>query len=447
MERFGPYVAKTSEAIAKYGGESSPSYHASRSGVRMRVRFIDNGEQERRRAIEQAIREQMNVLRVPEPAMVTDDGSDPEPGDFIVFLGGDRAPATLSANLAAVTSLAAIDGRMLPVLRQAPDAVHLPDPLKPVNALIESRYGEHWPHAVVDEILSRALLRRTVRRVFISYRRIDSLGIARQLHEALSRLGFEVFLDEVDIEHGVMFQQSLRTWLLDADLVLVLASPRYEQSRWTMEEIAVASNASIGMLAVTWPDALYGPQATVEFAGTKDWSRPSVLRTAELRDETCALALDDLVDPGQASVRGALDRAPERVTLSAEAVERLVGGALRARTGAIRARLETLLANAMLALEPLGTVEAIGERGDLVLHDEDGEVLVRVVPFRPTARTLYEVWCDARPQGYGATAVYYSEVDVETPDVAVLRWLSQGTQPESPRRARLYMEVGGRMLR
>lgn len=412
----------------------------------MRVRIIDDGgESDRRRVIEAALREQCQTLRL--PVTMLGDGDASWPGDdFVVFLGGEAASTVPADRIAMVERQAEEHGRVLPVLRHSEHAAFLPGTLGRINALIESRYGDEWPHAVVDEILSRLLLRRTDRKVFISYRRADSLAIARQLHDELSRLGFQVFLDEADIEPSIAFQPALEAELVDADLVLVLASPRFEQSKWTVREISMAGAANVGMLALAWPGALYGDRAAVSFAGTRGWDRPSVMGTAGLGDEDDELELTDLVAPEHGRVDQALDQAPERVRLTAEAVERLVGAALRARMRATRARLENVLGSAEVALRGLGQVGALGARGDLVLAAADGRVLVRVVPFRPTPRTLHDVWRDARADGYAAAAVYYSELaDMNAPDVQVLRWLSDAMHAKPTSQARVYIEVGAKV--
>jgi hypothetical protein len=62
------------------------------------------------------------------------------------------------------------------------------------------------------------LLRRQ-RRVFVSYRRVESRNAAVQLHDLLSGRGFDVFLDTHDIRPGEPFQDVLWHRLCDSDVI------------------------------------------------------------------------------------------------------------------------------------------------------------------------------------------------------------------------------------
>ncbi|MEX1365129.1 MAG: toll/interleukin-1 receptor domain-containing protein [Nannocystaceae bacterium] len=412
----------------------------------MKVRFFDNGDALRRQQVEQALRSQATELEI-DLDVVDDDGTRLGADELVVYLGTKGAPSISSAQHDALADHAE-QRAMLPVLDTPEDAQWLPDPVKPINALIAGRFGAQWPAAVVDEILSRLYLRRRTRRVFISYRRIDSLGIARQLLDALTKRGFEVFLDEVSIPPSEDFQRSLEAWLIDADLVLVLASPRFEESKWTTEEISFAGNANIGMLVVGWPPEVYGKPAAVPFGGDPNQRRPAVEATAGLPDERWELTLAELASlPGTVPARRFED--PAALTLTPEALEGMIGLALRARSKAIGQRLRTLLETARTVLGAQGQrVENGATLGDLVVHGKEGKSFVRVVPFRPGPETLHQAWQDAR--GRGAThgdeaGLYYSEVDASMDAVVALRWLAEGKRPEPPQRTVVYAEVGGKV--
>jgi hypothetical protein len=96
------------------------------------------------------------------------------------------------------------------------------------------------------------LLRRS-RRLFISYRRAETRGVAIQLYEILDQHGFDVFLDTVSVRPGEPFQEILWHRLLDTDVVVMLDSPNFLQSRWTVQELARANSTNIQMLQLVWP--------------------------------------------------------------------------------------------------------------------------------------------------------------------------------------------------
>lgn len=131
-------------------------------------------------------------------------------------------------------------------------------------------------------------LLREKRRLFISYRRAETGGVAAQLYEALDAAGFDVFLDT----HGVLrpgepFQELLWHRLADTDVALLLDSPQFLASRWTEEELARANNSNIQLLQVLWPGQTEGataafstfhPLTAQDFAGTETLG-PTALMT------------------------------------------------------------------------------------------------------------------------------------------------------------------------
>lgn len=97
-------------------------------------------------------------------------------------------------------------------------------------------------------------LYRKNRRLFISYRRIETRSIAVQLYELLDGQGFDVFLDSHSIRPGEPFQEVLWHRLADTDVIVVLDSPDFSNSKWTMEEVARANSTNIQALQLIWPD-------------------------------------------------------------------------------------------------------------------------------------------------------------------------------------------------
>lgn len=117
--------------------------------------------------------------------------------------------------------------------------------------------------AVVARIMEGLSLLRTSRRLFISYRRIESRSIAIQLYEYLDQCGFDVFLATHSIRPGDIFQDELWHRLVDTDVVVLLDTPGFLKSEWTEKELAKASAMSIGVLQLIWPNHKQAPYSTL----------------------------------------------------------------------------------------------------------------------------------------------------------------------------------------
>ena len=76
----------------------------------------------------------------------------------------------------------------------------VPEELKDINGFKLS--GEDDVDPLVTSILEGFSLLRTSRRLFISYKRTESTGVAIQLYEALEMAGFDVFLDTHSVRPG-----------------------------------------------------------------------------------------------------------------------------------------------------------------------------------------------------------------------------------------------------
>lgn len=94
---------------------------------------------------------------------------------------------------------------------------------------------------------------RNTRKVFVSYKRDESTSVAIQLYEALERNNFDVFLDTHSIKQGEPFQDELWHRMADCDVIVLLNTPGFLDSRWCKEEIAEASAKQIGVVQLIWP--------------------------------------------------------------------------------------------------------------------------------------------------------------------------------------------------
>jgi len=117
--------------------------------------------------------------------------------------------------------------------------------------------------ATSSRLLEGLSLLRESRRLFISYRRIESRSIAIQLYELLDQNGFDVFLDTNSLNPGDHFQDELWHRLVDTDIVILLDTPGFLDSHWTEQELAKASAMSIGILQVIWPEHNQAPYSSL----------------------------------------------------------------------------------------------------------------------------------------------------------------------------------------
>jgi len=108
----------------------------------------------------------------------------------------------------------------------------------------------------VPAILARAEITSPSSRFFISYRRLETLGLALQLFDRLTHEGFEVFLDRFTIPPGYDFQRRLAQELESKSMVVLLESRLIGDSEWTQHEIDFAKRHRLGLAALTMPDVL-----------------------------------------------------------------------------------------------------------------------------------------------------------------------------------------------
>lgn len=144
-------------------------------------------------------------------------------------------------------------------------------------------------NAIACIVLENLDLLRRNRRIFISYRRVDSRGVAVQVYEALEAAGYEAFLDTHSIRGSDLFQDELWQRLSDVDLVVLLDSPNFLTSYWTAQELARVNALGIGMVQLLWPNQKLDPQAGLAL--------PIQLTDTDFVGGTCTVhEADQLVD-------------------------------------------------------------------------------------------------------------------------------------------------------
>ena len=112
--------------------------------------------------------------------------------------------------------------------------------------------GEHKSN--VDQIANLILegfdLLRRRRRVFISYKRNESKNFALQLYNDLEARNYDVFLDTHSVGKAKLFQEELWHEMSDSDIVVLLNTRGFFDSKWCKEELAKAENLRISVLRI-----------------------------------------------------------------------------------------------------------------------------------------------------------------------------------------------------
>ncbi len=138
----------------------------------------------------------------------------------------------------------------------------IPLELNPVNAIeIDSTQAIGKLKCFILENFG---LLESNRKVFISYKRSDSLTFAHQLHDALIAAHYKPFLDSYSITYGVDFQEYLKHELSDSSVFIFVNTPNYELSKFTMEELNACNKLQMGVIEVFAPNSKVFKEA--EFA-------------------------------------------------------------------------------------------------------------------------------------------------------------------------------------
>jgi hypothetical protein len=393
----------------------------------LRVDVVVSARQADCDALSQALSTLSSPLSHPVTVQPVSAGAVATPDDApLVYLHDPAAPVDSQTNDALET---AVQSRalVLPVIEDPPAAGSLPDALKPVNAFIKARFASGWADALADELLSHLWVGRTTRKIFISYKRTDSQEVANQLHERLTKLQFDAFLDECAIPYGADFQRELEFRLNDTDLVLLLASPNFANSDWTLREVEFAKSAQIGILAVLWP---------------------GVVTAVERREDS---GIVNLVNRIFASDRQALAHAsfvsgPDS-ELSPDWLEKIVHACLRARTDALVRRLHHLLPLARRRFAGIGAITNGSRLGELAVADSAEKTLVKVLPFRPDLAQMYRFYSEssACSPALDRIGCFYAENDPKNAAVSALRWGVERSADRGKPAARVWPYVGSRL--
>lgn len=124
---------------------------------------------------------------------------------------------------------------------------------------IHQMNGHQYQTQELDKYVNCALeslrLLRKTRKVFISYRRNDSIAVANQLFDVLTRRNFDVFLDSYVIRGSDNFQEELFHRMSDCDVLVQLNTNDFKNSKWCRAEVEMANMKQIGLIEVVWPNS------------------------------------------------------------------------------------------------------------------------------------------------------------------------------------------------
>jgi hypothetical protein len=176
---------------------------------------------------------------------------------------GETAP-TLGVYLASPAALAdrALTERVVAALGEGRVVIPVVDDLTRYSASVpealEPINGWAWEGVDADRRLARFVLEQLGieerrRRVFISHKREDGLMAAEQLHDALSKVRFDPFIDRFHIAPGEDVQARIADRLEDYAFMLLLETPLAYNSDWVFDEVEYAFSHQMGVLILRWP--------------------------------------------------------------------------------------------------------------------------------------------------------------------------------------------------
>jgi len=281
---------------------------------------------------------------------------------------------------------------IIPTIAEAGDfSTDIPGFLQFANGMRRTAADASFVQLATAALECVGLLRHQ-RRVFVSYRRTESRAAAIQLHDVLTAHGFDVFLDTHDIRPGEPFQEVLWHRLCDCDVLIMLDTATYFESRWTRAEFGRALAKEIQVLRVVWPGVMPNPATAMA--------------------ETLYLDIADLVSADGPLYDGRLSE----IQL---AVERL-------RSRSIAARYLSLTGKLRVEVERIGaTVEAVGPHRKISVKLPDDRVLhAYPVIGVPSAPILNEIVDKAHQAGHdNRTALIYDHIGIRERWAAHLSWL------------------------
>jgi hypothetical protein len=139
---------------------------------------------------------------------------------------------------------------VIPAVTSLDDFQHkVPATLGPVNGF---QVGSDM-EPLASRVLELFRLLRSKRRVFISYRRKESMNASLQLYQSLDARCFDAFLDTHSVAPAVDFQAELWHRMADSDLIVLLYTAEVMASEWVHRELTRADSMGITIIQLIWP--------------------------------------------------------------------------------------------------------------------------------------------------------------------------------------------------
>lgn len=273
----------------------------------------------------------------------------------------------------------------------------LPEQLHPINGF---ELNDQKTEALVGRILEGLSLLRLSRRLFISYKRSESTGVAIQLFERLEQAGFDVFLDTHSIRQGEVFQDELWHRMVDTDVVILLNTKGFLESDWTPEELAKASAMSIGILQVIWPN--HNPERSSEL------SIPLKLQETDFEQS---------------------DYSGSRSILIQDTVDKIIEGAESLRARSLGARQDNIITEFISAAKDNQIVANLQPEKVITIDDQNGEEIIVIptigVPQAVTYNQSADLVKTIREHGAKQVLLLYDHINIREKWLKHLAWLDQ----------------------
>lgn len=272
---------------------------------------------------------------------------------------------------------------------------YMPEHLRPLNGAQVNQKDPAFQNIAVVLLEGLNLLRRS-RRLFISYKRTETRGVAIQLYELLDKNGFDVFLDSHSIRPGEPFQEILWHRLADTDVMLLLDSPQFLKSRWTVEELTRANQSSIQVLQVIWPNSSQGLIAA--------FNRPFALSEDDFVDASCLLGQD--------------------AKLSEDCLGRIAAEVESIRARALAARQSRLTQEFCAQAQSFGLCPALQPSGVVSLETSSGKpVLIIPTVGIPDAVRYHDLELEVANPKYTEIVLLYDERGIRDKWLTHIDWL------------------------